>query len=471
MKLGGSEGIKLKKIPEKWEDFARLCRIRSGNRIIHFDPYPYQILLSDCIDRNYGTIVVKPRQHGLTEALACKFLHKAALNPAYVAVVLSKTFTDASNVAKRIRQMAESIDEYVRLETQNLTDLKLVNGGRILFRASSPNSTRGLESVSDLLFDEAAFVDNIDLIYTSAVPSTEMLGKEARIIVLSTPNGKSGFYYDLLMSGNGDRDPMAICAQMRSGQIEPLQHWVDENGWGKFILHWKAHPKHSQNPNYLEDVRRDKRLSESKVSQEYDLGFEDSETNVFLYEVVARAAVGQFEDPQPKAQYFMGLDTSTVGNDYTVLTVGKWEAGVLSIVGLYRNRKSSMDTHLAKIGGFLTKYKPKGIGIEITGGTGQIYLEQLSKAFPAFKFQAIRTTGDSKPAMIDRLNLALESNALIFPPSAIFEELAAFRRSGKKLEASNGNHDDCVMSLAFCLDVSPFKRVKVGFTNTKLGEV
>jgi hypothetical protein len=42
------------------------------------------------------------------------------------------------------------------------------------------------------------------------------------------------------------------------------------------------------------------------------------------------------------------------------------------------------------------------------GSTGQVYLEQLSKAHPKIAFEAIKTKGDSKPAMVDRLKLALE---------------------------------------------------------------
>ena len=76
-------------VPENFEDFAKLCRIRSGKRIIPFAPYDFQIELAKLIDIHRGVIVFKTRQLGATETLACKFLHKAVLNPAYVAAILS----------------------------------------------------------------------------------------------------------------------------------------------------------------------------------------------------------------------------------------------------------------------------------------------------------------------------------------------------------------------------------------------
>jgi hypothetical protein len=62
--------------------------------------------------------------------------------------------------------------------------------------------------------------------------------------------------------------------------------------------------------------------------------------------------------------------------------------------------------------------------------------------------------------MIERLALALEKQVLTIPKtSPIVSELLSFRRVGKKLEASPGNHDDTVMALAICLSQTDFKPV------------
>lgn len=446
-------------IPTKWADFARCCVIRSGSKIVNFDPYPYQVLLSDLIDCHYGTVIAKTRQLGITEAIACKFLHKACKNIGYVAVILSKSQTDSSNIAKRIRKMVDGLSDYVELATDNLTDLQIKNGGRILFRPSTPNGTRGLESISDILFDEASFVDDIERLYTSAVPATEMVGDDARLIILSTPNGKSGFYWDRLVSGNPkDKDVESICNQIKNKQVNPVQHWVDNNGWCKFITHWLAHPTYSQIPDYLEQIKIKKQLSESAIQQEYNLSFSESEVNVFPSDLVRANALGAYKDPESWSQYYIGIDTATTGDDYTTGIVLKYSSPLLFVVAIFRERKHSMDYNLEHLGNLIKNYNPVKVGIEVTGGTGQIYLEQLSKKYST-EFEGIKTTNDTKTAMIDRLLLCLEKREIYYPPDCpVVEELMTFRRSGKKLGAPSGKHDDTVMALAFGIAVSPFNK-------------
>jgi phage FluMu gp28-like protein len=45
-----------------------------------------------------------------------------------------------------------------------------------------------------MLFNEAAFTDDIEEIYKSTISTTAMSGDKARIILLSTPNGQREFY-------------------------------------------------------------------------------------------------------------------------------------------------------------------------------------------------------------------------------------------------------------------------------------
>jgi hypothetical protein len=452
-------------IPDHWQDFARLCRIRSGNKVINFDPYDYQITLSNVIDNHFGTVVTKSRQLGITEAVACKFLHKACKNPGYAAVILSKSQVDSSNIAKRIRRMVDGLTDYIDLATDSLTDLQIKNGGRLIFRPSTPNGTRGLESISDVLFDEAGFVVDIERIYTSTLPATEMVGDDARIVILSTPAGRSGFYWERLSSGNpSDKDIDSICSAIKNDLIAPAQFWTDQNQWCKAVLHWKAHPIYANIPNYLESIRTKKQLSQSAVEQEYNLSFEVSEVNIFSPDLVRSCSIGSFRPPNlyrnswsESSTYYLGIDTSTTGDDYTVAVVLECTRQSASLVAMYRERKHSLDYNLTHIKKLITDYQPYKVGVEVTGGVGQVYLEELSKFDSSPEFVAIRTTKDSKVSMVDRLLLALEQKYLFFPPEPMIqEEFFSFQRSEKGLGAPSGKHDDIVMSLAFALSVTPF---------------
>jgi phage FluMu gp28-like protein len=180
-------------IPEEFEDFAKGVFIRSGLEMVPFIPYDYQLTLDKLIDTHRGVVITKTRQMGLTEYIACKFLHKAARFRGYLALVFSKNQKDTRNIARRIRMMANTHPK-IRLAGSSLEDLSLIDGGRIVFLTSTPNAGRGFESVSDILYDECAFVDSIEEIYGAASPSQRMLGSAARTILLSTPDSQSGFY-------------------------------------------------------------------------------------------------------------------------------------------------------------------------------------------------------------------------------------------------------------------------------------
>ena len=449
--LANNDKINQLNISNNWLDFARKCKIRSGGNVVYFEPYQYQIDLVNLMI-NHSVCVVKSRQLGISETITNFMLWRACLNPGYLGLVFSKTQTDSSLIARRMKRMIESVG--LKTATENLTDIEINGGGRILFRNSNPDSARGIESVVDVFLDELAFLDTAKEVYDSLAPSQQMVGSKARVFAVSTPNGKSGFYWDLLNSGNGDRDIELICKDVSDGQ-NPYQYWIDNGNWSKVVIHWKCHPLYGNNPNFLNDIHEKQKMSWVTINQEYNLSFQESETNYFSADIIRECAIGNNENYQDNAFYFLGIDSATTGKDYAVCVVLKYSENVFSLVHLYRKREQSSEYHLYHIGKIINDYKPILIGVETTGGTGQVWLEQLSKNHFGTKFKKIATTGDSKPAMLDRLKLMMESTRFIYPQnSLIVDELLSFKRNDKKLEASSGKHDDIIMSVAFALSVA-----------------
>jgi Terminase RNaseH-like domain len=464
LKIVGKKSINSKPLPDNWPDFARLCDIRSGDGVIKFDPYPFQRQVIASIEQSKTTICAKGRQLGLTESVSNYFLWKACTKSGYLAVIFSR------NIAKRLRRMVESLSEYVTPVTDSLTDLELSSGGRILFRNSTAFGSRGLESVSDILFDEASFIDDIEEIFKSAIPTTSMLGDKARIVVLSTPNGQAGWYFEKLNNNNGDTDLLQLCEDVRTSRAEPVQIWNDAKGWNKILIHWKAHPIYGAQDDYLERVADSTGLPESDVRQEYDLSFTDSEEGVFSPILVRSAAILETLEKAlvSTCSYFMGIDSASGGDDYTVGIVIKWDRDKqqYSMVDIYRKRKQSTEFDIFQLAEMVSKYNPLAIGIE-TNSIGAIYLEQLRQALPSARLTGINTTQESKIMGAGKINMLLEMGKLLLPKnSPIIEEMLSFKRKGKRLEAMAGKHDDIVMALSFALEVSPFLFKKTAFKGT-----
>ncbi len=432
-----------------------------------FKPYEYQVLLSWLMDEYNNIVIVKSRQLGVTQTVTSKFLHRACLNEAYCSMSFLRNQEDASAIARRARQMLDGLKEYVLPATDNLGYLKLKNAGELYFKNSSKEGSRSYDSVLDFLFDESAFSENIEQIYAASSPSGALAGDLITKLIVSTPSAKSGWYWDILNADNGSEDIEELCIKVAKGEIYkdfPGCYWFKDNkGSIKLILHWTCHPVYRQIPSYLEYRQQQDGTDEETVLREYDLRFVDSAVAIFSSEIVRDNAIGIIEECRDdKATYYLGLDTSTTGNDYCVAIILKEKDRQYSVVDMYRKRQQTSQYHLYQIGELIRKYQPEVAGIEVTGGTGQLYLEQLSREFKHLKCEAIRTTGDSKPLMISNLQLALEKGFLNFPAnSPLIDELLSFRRQGRKLEAPGGKHDDCVMSLCFALAVSPFSIEKV----------
>lgn len=433
-----------------------MCKIRGEKGIQPFIPYEYQKQLVNLIEATPTVIIGKTRQLGKTECIANYFLWKACRDPGYLGVIFSKSQSDTSNIAKRVRRHVESLGLETR--TNALTDIELVNGGRMLFRNSTPSGARGLEAVHDILYDEAGFVKEIDEIYKSSLPCTTVLGDRARIIILSTPAGQAGWYWDKLTSNNGDRDLLQICEQIKTGEIEPVQSWTDEHGEvGKFLCHWLAHPEFSlEKDTYLEKIKRRFQLSEGAVQQEYNLNFAEGEQLVFDPQLVRENAIAQWEEPEEDGVYYMAVDTTLFGDDYCVTGVIKDnQDGTFSLVAMYRDRKQTNKVHIYKIGNLIKEYNPVKVAIEVNSG-GQIYWENLSAEFLATEFVQIKTTASSKPAMVTKLVLSLEDNRLSYPDEPhIIKEFLSFRQEDGQLGAVSGAHDDIVMMLCFGVTVCP----------------
>lgn len=435
----------LKGIPERWEDFARLTQIRSGKGFIPFNPYEYQVRLSDLMDRTRGLVVVKPRQHGLTEMFANKFLHKACLYPGYLAAVFSKTQKDTSNIAKRVRLMASTAN--IPLATDSQQDIAIAGGGRIVFQTSTPNAGRGLESVWDVLYDECAFVAGIDQIYAAAAPAQSLPESEgvAHTILLSTPNAKQGMYYETLMANNGEHDPLETCRLLREGEIDPYQEWVDEDNWGKAFIHWRAHPIHGQNPFYLENVQRKQKIPWAQVQREFNLSFDDSTGGVlFNADAVHKQAVGQWAAPIPKQKYIIGIDPNFGGDDRFVCQV--WKVGaVSSLVAEYAEAQRSVEQSQARCLDLIDQYKPEMVVVEGNSG-GRIVLQQLIKARPRIRFEQVVTTRQNKIVSTDRIAIAVEQGAVEYP--ADWAGISEMLNFGLKDRAAIQGHDDRVMAWA-----------------------
>lgn len=167
------------------------------------------------------TMVTKPRQAGVSTTTAAYAAVKSIFadpnNPEAILILANKqdmAFEFLDKIKDFIVQFPRWVwgsDYYGNPEkemksifsTESKKELRLPNGSRIKAVATSKNALRGF-TPTWLIMDEAAFIDNGAVTYTTALTA---LGTGGRVSLVSTPNGYDELYhktYEQAKSGDND---------------------------------------------------------------------------------------------------------------------------------------------------------------------------------------------------------------------------------------------------------------------------
>ena len=425
-----AEFTNLPKVDE-WSDFAQKCFIRTSGTVAAFEPYEYQKDLIQSINDHANTIVLKSRQTGISETVCNYLLCRALTERGFAAVVFSKTQTDASELGRRVRSMANSIKgENIKFLTDSNIQLAFEGRGTLYFLPATPRAARGIPSCSALFLDEAAFLDGADEIYTAALPTLSMVGEKAKVIVVSTPATEHDFY----------------------GRL-----WYGEEGdWNKVHIHYSQHPVYGEDPDWAEKTRKSRRMSLAAWDTEYECKFGATDATIFPYKLVDDCSTGQWRECGSVGRdYVMGIDPNGGGTDYFTAMVVDVTEEPNEVVAMYRENGRSTEYSLRHVAELIENFQPKRTVIE-KNGLGTPIAEALTLNLPSYSIDTFNTSRPSKITATDRVLYLMENGKLTFPEGVINQELKAFRQdeTGKR-EAAPGFNDDTVMALAFACSLIP----------------
>jgi hypothetical protein len=429
-----------------------------------FTPYKYQILLAKLIEKYSNITVVKTRQLGTTQMLIALFLYEAIKNPAYSASAFMRNEDDAISINSRIRRLVEQAE--IPLATEENKLIRLANGAEIRTHNSSKEGNRSADSVCALLFDEAAFQRNIKSIYAASTASTILTGNKAKIITVSTPSAKSGWYWDLLTENNGDRDVETICKEVGERKLYsddlPGFYWFeDELGGCKVFIHWRCHPIYGQWDDFVERMAKKYKLDEADAQREFNLVFYDPAIEVFSAEsIVAAEESPLLPDPGNQACY-VGLYISEQYSSAVALVDNV-------VVKAISEKNPSANTAIGLVAHIADEMPINAIVLKKSDGG-----EEIAKRLRTM-YQKVRVVDIPKtqfPNAIASLSLLLEEGNINIPKyrnptrdSPIAKHLRDFRRQDNKLGSlQKDKRDDCAWALAFAVMASEYQPKRLPF--------
>lgn len=353
-------------------------------REVPFKLFPRQKAFVKSLVDNQNTIAIKHRQAGITTTSSAFISYKCTFadpkSPETVLCIANK-LDMSKDLLIKIKNFLLGVprffwgSEYFSpnpndpknsksiFTKDSQVELVLFNGCRIVARSSGPNAARGISAVSILIFDEAAFIQDGPTVYAQAVAATASV-KNAKIIMVSTPNGKDQLYYrtynqsinklnnfnavefkwfqDLRYNRNlkwyrkndktGDIDWITEKTIDSKGNIEyNEEHWreLERQGW-------------TATSPWFESMCKTFSNDEQKIAQELLVSFVGSSDNVIPADVI-EAHLEQnvielpedwplkdpllnetwiWEDPNPTHRYILGVDASSgSGEDRTAIEV------------------------------------------------------------------------------------------------------------------------------------------------------
>lgn len=303
--------------------------------------------------------------------------------------------------------------------TPNKSDriIEFGNGGFLgIFSADNEDSIRS-ESFDLVILDEAARIP--ETAWTDAIMPT-LADSDGDAILISTPRGQNWFFTEFQRGISGD---------------EKLQK------------SWTAPSSDNPSPNIQKAFRLAKeRIPEISFRQEWLAEFVDNEGAVFRR--IRDAAILQQSEPQEGKQYVAGVDVAA-SVDYTVITVMDTKTRDM----VYMDRFNRVDYPVLedRIAADYAKWKLTGMVVE-ANSIGQGVIDHLQNR--GMNIIPFTTTNATKHGIIQSLQSAFEHGQIrILDNPVLVGELLSFEskknNSGTfSYSAPEGQHDDCVMSLA-----------------------
>src|SRR5262245_10485473 len=216
------------------------------------DPWQRDLLRS----RSARVLLLCTRQAGKSTAAAALALREALLRPGALVLLLSPTLRQSGELFRdKVKRLYNALGRPVAAVQESALAMELANGSRVISLPGDEQTIRGYSGVRLLVVDEASRAD--DALYYAVRPMLAVSG--GRLIALSTPFGKRGWYHDAWHAPGG--------------------------GWRRIKVTADQCPRIPR--EFLEEERR--ALGEHWFRQEYHCEFRDTIDSVFTYADVMAA--------------------------------------------------------------------------------------------------------------------------------------------------------------------------------------
>ena len=222
-------------------DLEELLDPVAAARKIGFVPDPWQRRVLETTKRK--TIILCSRQSGKSTSSAFKAADAAAKLPNFTCLIISPGERQSGLTLKKAKDFYRQMGEPAGRRKWNDFSIEFENGSGIYALPGSEDTIRGFSAVNMILVDEASRVPDA----TIHAVSPMLAVSNGELILMSTPFGKRGYFYEQWMQSQHDpawerigpivaTDIPRISAEFLAGEQKMLPRlWYQQEYFCEFL--------------------------------------------------------------------------------------------------------------------------------------------------------------------------------------------------------------------------------------------
>ena len=423
--------------------------------LIPFTTYDFQDdLLQDFKDHRFN-IILKGRQLGISTIVAGYAAWLLLFRREKQVMVVATKFKTAANLVIKVKKMLKTLPDWMMIadiKADNQSSFELSNGSKINASTTSSKDSGRSDSLSLLIVDEAAFVENMDELWTGILPTISTGG---RCIALSTPNGVGNWFYKTYVDAE-----------------------AGNNLFKSTILPWHVHPDRDE--EWFRE--QTKNMNRRDVAQEFECSFNMSGETVIDPADMERLTNGTSEpkyktgfdrnywiwqEPQAGVGYLVSADVARGdGADSSVFHVFRLDT--FEQVAEYQGKPNHdmfamlLNSVGKEYGNALMVVENNNVGFNVldklitleypnlyysTKGNHE-FVDHYTAEYTESVVPGFSTTSKTRPLIIAKMEEFIRNRVVKINSPRTIREFQTFVWNNGKPEAMRGYNDDLVMSLS-----------------------
>lgn len=470
--VGRVQQARMAEISKCVDDFGYFARkwikITHPKRgLIPFIMYEYQERMVRDYEQYRFNFISKFRQGGATTTTVLWAMWRCLFKLDQKILVVSIGDREAIGAGKMVKNALENLPDWLQPDmSKNNDHEKEFADTNSSINFQSPKSVRSM-SLTLLIVDEAAFIQNMEVLWAGMMPALSAGGS---CVVISTVNGIGNWYeemYHKSVDGKTDFHVIDIdytehpdysqpdfAPKMRANLGE--KRWLQEFersflGTGNTYIEAAKLSELDKQTRHNEPVRR--------LFPEWDATKEEDKEDATCKEEYVGGALWIWKEPEPGREYILAADVADgVGEDgdfsaFHIIDVRDCEqvaefysnqvpphifAHIISQMGIYYNTAHCIVE--SNFGMSVLSRLQHNLFYE------NLYYDNNEKA-------GLRIGPQNRNMILESLQYCVNANILKIQSRRLVRELKTFifSRVKKRAEAQKGKHDDLVMALALAL--------------------